>query len=149
MEDEIQVRQPGRAVTRTSVEICIRGTVQGVGFRPAAWRIATALGLAGEVLNDAEGVLIRLEGIESAIADFLRRIIAETPPLARIDAIETTAREHAGYSAFRIVGSRGGNVATSIAPDERPAGSVWQKLTIRQHAGGGIRSPTARIAARA
>ena len=88
-----------------------------MGFRPTAWRIATALGLAGEVLNDAEGVLIRLEGARSRIDDFLRRIVTEAPPLARIESIETATRAIAGCTGFHITGSRSGNVATSIAPD--------------------------------
>ena len=45
-----------------ALSIRIRGQVQGVGFRPFVWRLARARGLGGEVLNDAEGVLIHAEG---------------------------------------------------------------------------------------
>ena len=45
-----------------TMEIRVRGRVQGVGFRPTVWRMARELDLAGEVLNDAEGVLMRVGG---------------------------------------------------------------------------------------
>ena len=44
------------------VSIRVRGLVQGVGFRPTVWRIAKRLGLTGNVMNDSEGVLIRVFG---------------------------------------------------------------------------------------
>lgn len=101
-----------------AVEVRVRGMVQGVGFRPTVWRIATELGLLGEVLNDAEGVLIRLDGPHTAIDEFVRRLAGETPKLARIDAIETSAvRDPACYGGFRIARSRAGVMATAIVPD--------------------------------
>ena len=51
-----------RADATMAMEIRIRGLVQGVGFRPTVWRVATGLGFAGDVCNDSEGVLIRLAG---------------------------------------------------------------------------------------
>ena len=54
----------------------------------------------GEVFNDAEGVLVRAGGDESAIAAFVARISSEPPPLARIEAIETSHFE--GASAKRL-----------------------------------------------
>jgi hydrogenase maturation protein HypF len=54
--------------------IRVRGTVQGVGFRPTVWRIARDMGFSGQVLNDGQGVVIRVwtERPESFI-DRLRR----------------------------------------------------------------------------
>jgi len=96
----------------------VRGIVQGVGFRPAVWRIATELGLSGEVLNDAQGVLIRLVGPGAVIETFANRIVDEAPRLARIDVIEWTAVSPTGaYKGFRIVPSRAGAMGTAIAPD--------------------------------
>ena len=51
------------------LQIRCRGTVQGVGFRPAVHRIATSLGLAGWVVNDPQGATIEIEGSEEAVAD--------------------------------------------------------------------------------
>ncbi len=101
----------------TAVEIRVRGRVQGVGFRPTVWRIATELGLAGEVLNDAEGVLIRVRGGAAEIDEFVARIRQEPPPLAAIGAVET--REFSGDlpATFRIVESIGGAARTQVSPD--------------------------------
>ena len=57
-----------------AVEIRVRGRVQGVGFRPAVWRLAHELSLSGEVLNDGEGVLIRAAGAPEAIDGLVARL---------------------------------------------------------------------------
>jgi hydrogenase maturation protein HypF len=100
-----------------NIEIRVRGRVQGVGFRPAVWRIARALHLGGEVLNDAEGVLVRLQGPSCAMKSFIERLYTDAPPLARIEAIVT--RPFAGRlpGMFRIAESVGGPVHTEISPD--------------------------------
>lgn len=66
--------------------ILITGQVQGVGFRPAVYRIATALQLSGFVYNNTSGVTIELQGHEEKIAEFLARLQSDTgkPPLALI-----------------------------------------------------------------
>ncbi|MHC4680362.1 MAG: Sua5/YciO/YrdC/YwlC family protein, partial [Planctomycetota bacterium] len=68
--------------------ISIAGRVQGVGFRPAVYRIARSLGLCGVVYNDTEGVTVELQGEEEEIAEFLVRLWsdADKPPLARIES---------------------------------------------------------------
>ena len=100
-----------------SVEIRVRGRVQGVGFRPTVWRHARDLGVSGEVLNDAEGVLIRAAGSEAGLAAFVDRIATRPPPLARIDQIETQAFYGDLPKEFRIAETRGGEAHTQIAPD--------------------------------
>ena len=92
--------------------------MQGVGFRPNVYRLARELGLVGDVLNDAEGVLIRASGTPDAMAAFLERIERESPPLARIEAVETRVIETALDGDFRIVESASsGVVRTEVAPD--------------------------------
>ncbi len=100
-----------------AIEIRVRGRVQGVGFRPTIWRMAHELGLAGEVRNDAEGVLLRVGGERLRIAAFLDGIKRALPPLARIDAIETRDYNGALSSEFRIAESAAGAAKTEIAPD--------------------------------
>jgi hydrogenase maturation protein HypF len=110
----VRVAPQDRAV---SVEIRVRGRVQGVGFRPTVWRLAREAGLSGEVLNDAAGVLIRVCGQESAISSFVERLQREPPLLARIEAIETHSYGGLLPEEFRIAESVDGAAHTQIAPD--------------------------------
>ncbi|PBB24439.1 carbamoyltransferase HypF [Mesorhizobium sp. WSM4307] len=101
-----------------SVEIRVRGRVQGVGFRPTVWRIASRLGLDGDVLNDSQGVLIRVRGVSSIIAALVEELRASPPPLADITAIETRPCVGELASGFVIVDSEAGARArTEISPD--------------------------------
>ena len=111
-----------------ALEFRVRGRVQGVGFRPTVWRMARELGLAGEVLNDGEGVLVRVSGARSRIAALLRQIQREPPPLAHIDSIE--GRRYSGRlpQDFRIAESLGGPVRTQIAPDAALCGACAAEL---------------------
>src|SRR5258708_805699 len=80
----------------------VGGTVQGVGFRPFVYRLADELGLAGWVLNDTLGVLIEVEGPDSAVAGFLPRLEAEAPPLAVVERVDCEDLEPSGEPGFRI-----------------------------------------------
>ena len=100
----------------SQIRVC--GLVQGVGFRPTVWRLATHCGLSGEVLNDSDGVLINAWGDARAIDAFVRRLKAEAPPLARIDSIERTPlRGDRRPQGFHIVASVPGEVHTGVVPD--------------------------------
>ncbi len=98
-------------------EFRVRGRVQGVGFRPTVWRLANQLGLTGEVLNDGEGVLLRLASDPIAIDALIERLRLDPPPLARIDTIERRPYLGALPDSFRIAESGGGRTHTQIAPD--------------------------------
>ncbi|MDB4998047.1 MAG: (NiFe) hydrogenase maturation protein HypF, partial [Myxococcaceae bacterium] len=100
-----------------AIEIRVRGRVQGVGFRPNVFRLAVELGLSGEVRNDAEGVLIRASGSAVSMASFLERIERESPPLARIESVETSAWSTPLAIGFHIAESTGGDTRTEVAPD--------------------------------
>jgi hydrogenase maturation protein HypF len=99
------------------ISIRVRGLVQGVGFRPTVWRLAKRFGLTGDVRNDSEGVLIRAFGRTAAIVEFEVALASETPPLARIDVIETASLAGKPPPDFRIVASRSGQVTTGVVPD--------------------------------
>lgn len=114
-------KSPGdqsRAENRRTVEIRVRGTVQGVGFRPAVWRIACDDGLHGEVFNDGFGVKIHITGSPSQISRFLNRLQTEAPPLSRIEEIQMKELpDPIEFAEFRIVDSRPGEKRTRVAPD--------------------------------
>jgi len=101
--------------TTGRMRVRVRGSVQGVGFRPFVYGLARRYGLGGFVANDARGVVIEIEG--AGIGPFLAALSAETPPLARIDAVETERAVAIGERAFAIAPSVGGRVTTRIPAD--------------------------------
>jgi len=85
-----------KSIRRIEIEVFIKrqrifitGRVQGVGFRPAVYRIAQVLGLTGFVYNDTKGITVELQGSDEKIAEFLNRLkSADKPPLAEIKSCE-------------------------------------------------------------
>ncbi|MGB3426794.1 MAG: carbamoyltransferase HypF, partial [Burkholderiaceae bacterium] len=102
---------------RRRVRVRVRGQVQGVGFRPYVYRLASELGLAGRVLNDGAGVEIEIEGSDERLDGFVARLRSEAPPLSRIDSVDVTPMAARGEVTFEIIASAGGPVATGITPD--------------------------------
>jgi hydrogenase maturation protein HypF len=99
----------------TRLRILIKGTVQGVGFRPAVYNIVRKFGLNGYVTNSSSGVIIEVEGEGSA--GFVPVLRDNLPPLARIDSIETEELVPAGYREFRIIESVDWGGFTHVSPD--------------------------------
>jgi hydrogenase maturation protein HypF len=102
-------------------QIRVRGLVQGVGFRPYVWRLATAQGLYGDVCNDGEGVLIHLWGTSATQLDkFYAQLLHHAPPLARIVSCERQPildQHDPSIDRFVIIASPSTNVQTDISPD--------------------------------
>ena len=67
-------------IVRTAVRV--EGIVQGVGFRPFVYSLATGLGLGGLVGNDVDGVFAEVEGPPTAVRKFLRSLETNAPPRA-------------------------------------------------------------------
>jgi len=102
----------------TACLIKVRGVVQGVGFRPFVYRIASELKLSGWVLNGEEGVAIHLEGEEETLHRFLVRLKTEAPPASRIVEIEVEAAAANGFEKFTIKESeRRDRPTVRISPD--------------------------------
>lgn len=98
-------------------QIRVRGLVQGVGFRPTVWRLATELNLTGWVRNDGGGVLLEVWGAENARDRLIERLRAEAPPLSRIESIERHACSGRAPADFQIIASVAGAVSTGVVPD--------------------------------
>ncbi len=82
--------------------IHITGIVQGVGFRPFVYGLATRLGLRGWVNNTSAGVDIEVQGAEEALQAFTAALRQEAPPLARLDSLEVTEIERPPFTQFEI-----------------------------------------------
>ena len=97
----------------------MRGAVQGVGFRPFVYRLATELGLAGWVLNDVRGVEVEVEGAAASLEEFRARLEAEAPPRAVVRSVSVSWHEPAGFRTFEIRRSTGGGgqKSVSVLPD--------------------------------
>ncbi len=100
---------------RRRLRLRVRGAVQGVGFRPFAFGVARRLSLDGFVRNDSEGVLVEIEG--ARLTEFVDALRGDTPPLARIDAIEIDSIAALGLRGFEILDTLGGATQTRIPPD--------------------------------
>ena len=96
----------------------MQGAVQGVGFRPFVFRLASELGLSGWVLNGTAGVVIEVEGGDASLEAFSRRLGAEAPPRARIRSVRESMLEPVPYSGFEIRFSEaGGQKTVLVLPD--------------------------------
>ena len=94
---------------RVGRRIHITGVVQGVGFRPFVYNLATSLALSGWVLNSSAGVEIEAAGAPEALDEFVARLRADAPPLSRIERIDVASIDPAGLSpndGFQIRHSR-------------------------------------------
>jgi hydrogenase maturation protein HypF len=108
----------------------VTGTVQGVGFRPFVYRVATGLGLTGEVSNGTAGVTIDAEGTTEALDALLDALRHEPPPLARVTDIDVGRVALHGYPGFRIVPSDDdGTVEVPVSVDVGPCGACLAELS--------------------
>lgn len=67
-----------------SVKVQVYGIVQGVGFRPFVYRLASRYTLRGSITNTSTGVIIRAGGVRDRLEAFVRALDCEAPPLAVI-----------------------------------------------------------------
>lgn len=100
------------------LRIIIQGVVQGVGFRPFVYRLATGLELAGWVLNSSQGVFIEVEGETDILKLFLLRVQSEKPALSHFQSFESSYLDKIGYSGFEIKKSQNsGDKTVLVLPD--------------------------------
>ncbi|MEU6662061.1 carbamoyltransferase HypF [Streptomyces sp. NPDC046821] len=109
---------PAPATAPRRSRVVVRGVVQGVGFRPFVYALATGLRLSGHVTNTADGVVAEVEGDPVDVASFCARLAPDAPPLARVESVEAAEVSASGGIGFTIVPSRhGGAVRTLVPPD--------------------------------
>lgn len=99
----------------TRLRLHVSGAVQGVGFRPYVYGLATRYRLGGFVANDPQGVVIEIEG--ERISDFVTALPLERPPLARIDRISVQRVGSVASDGFCIRASEQGRISTRIVAD--------------------------------
>ena len=103
--------------SRIATMLLVRGTVQGVGFRPFTHRLATSLHLAGTVRNTNAGVEIIVEGAPDSVEEFVERLRLDAPPLARIEDVRRTDVSGTGRESFAVMPSEAGEGRQSAPPD--------------------------------
>ncbi|MBO0770448.1 MAG: carbamoyltransferase HypF [Actinobacteria bacterium] len=114
---------------RVRTAIRVEGIVQGVGFRPFVYSLASRLGLGGLVGNDADGVFAEVEGPPAAVKEFLASLAAEAPPLARIDRVTTAAMTPDGGESFVIAASvPGGERRALVSADSATCADCLAEL---------------------
>jgi hydrogenase maturation protein HypF len=84
------------------LRVHISGIVQGVGFRPFVYNLATRLNLKGWVINTSAGVDIHIEGSQETLDSFIEKLSSEKPPLAAIDEIKIKEVPPENFTTFNI-----------------------------------------------
>ena len=105
------------------------GIVQGVGFRPFIYRLATRLSLAGFVQNRPDGVLVEVQGHKAAINNFFLSVNKELPPLANITGCESSEIAITGDTEFKIIVSDNDGLRdVHIAPESAVCADCLKEL---------------------
>lgn len=111
----------GTSVRLVRTRLVCRGTVQGVGFRPVVHRLATELGLAGFVANDADGATIELEGASDVVREFVARLagaLSTSARLARLTELVEVPLTPTGATDFVVASSRTGPRRRALVPPD-------------------------------
>jgi len=90
------------------IHIEIRGTVQGVGYRPWVYQLARRMDIRGAVRNDSRGVCVDAFGSSDALERFVTALRSDAPPAARVRSVTYLAIPFVSHSAFAIAGTMAG-----------------------------------------
>jgi hydrogenase maturation protein HypF len=100
------------------LKACVHGAVQGVGFRPFIFRLASELRLTGWVSNTVQGVFLEVEGPRVELEKFLLRVETDKPPRSFIQSLEASWLDPVGYAGFEIRQSESAGSKTALVlPD--------------------------------
>lgn len=103
---------------RQRLRIVCRGVVQGVGFRPAVYRLATSLALVGWVRNGPDGVVVEVEGAGRGVRSFMQALPRSLPALSRLDEMDAAPVPLAGGTAFEVLASEEGQRRRALVPPD-------------------------------
>jgi len=125
---------PSNKTTKTSYRIHISGLVQGVGFRPFIYRIATRMTLMGTVENRNDDVVILLSCTENEKELFIKTVQNEAPPASQIDSVVVSEIEWQRFSDFSIVKSTDiSDNITDVSPDIAVCGDCLDDMKTQPH----------------
>ena len=99
-------------------EFKLFGIVQGVGFRPFVHRLSQQFNLNGWALNSSSGLTILAEGEVENLKVFKENLLANLPPLAKIEKCEITIKRVAGYKTFSIKSSDSDMSGCTLLPPD-------------------------------
>ena len=103
---------------RETYKILVSGQVQGVGFRPYVFGLATSFNLVGTVSNNIEGVIILVTGKEQDVHGFYTELINNPPPVSKIKSSSIESIESIEFQNFEIIPSeKNGQVNLPLTPD--------------------------------
>jgi hydrogenase maturation protein HypF len=94
-------------------EITFHGIVQGIGFRPTALRIATDLGVKGQIKNSGGTVNLIISCNEQTLDVFIQRLVG----IFEIKSYDVKIIEDIEFKDFKIVHSTNDNQTPFITPD--------------------------------
>ncbi len=97
-------------------KILTQGIVQGVGFRPYVYRLASELNLKGYVRNLGNVVEIIIEGERTT--PFIERLPNELPPIAKINSMTVEDIDAKNYADFEIIESGDSYSGISVIPPD-------------------------------
>src|SRR5579864_3597660 len=100
------------------LRITLHGAVQGVGFRPFVYRLATEMSLAGWVLNSSSGLVVEVEGEPEQLRAFEQRLESERPKASVVTVHESSwiaVEESTGFEIHASDNDTGKSV--NVLPD--------------------------------
>lgn len=112
----VYMDQTGLHSKTSAIKITVKGRVQGVGFRPFIFQIASQFRVQGTVQNNMDGVHIVAEGERSSLEKFIDSIRTKAPRLSRIDVIEAVEVAPVGYEGFTIIPSERKGKSSLVIP---------------------------------
>lgn len=108
-----------KAIHLRRLRVKIGGRVQGVGFRPAVYRLARRFNLTGFARNTSSGVTIEIQGLPVTLDNFIAILRTNSPRQAIIESLAVEKiKKNNGEKSFSIIKSKhSGDLRAGMPPD--------------------------------